>query len=258
MRLDLGQQVHKRCQTCGMEYRPSVAEDKKLHDKFHTRNVDGIPMNKLGPQLRILEDEDGAYKEDIILPIERGTGKRWAACKKLVHAALEVVETELGGVGIREEELWGEVVEPGIGGGDEVKHDRYKTFLFVRKDKILGVCLAERIFEAHPVIPAAASKTEDNFLSTTTTTKQKEATDATITVNAKVQPATIGISRIWVSKCARGQGIADKLLRFAAKRFIYRVNVPREQVAFSQPTTSGARLARRFFGRESGWLVYSG
>ena len=53
MRLDLGQQVHKRCSTCGMEYRPSIAEDKKLHDKFHSRNVDGIPMNKLGTSLAL-------------------------------------------------------------------------------------------------------------------------------------------------------------------------------------------------------------
>jgi N-acetyltransferase len=68
----------------------------------------------------------------------------------------------------------------------------------------------------------------------------------------------MGISRIWVSKCARKQGIAKRLLRFAAKRFIYHFNIPKEQIAFSQPTESGTRLARKWFGKESGWLVYPG
>jgi N-acetyltransferase len=30
-----------------------------------------------------------------------------------------------------------------------------------------------------------------------------------------------------------------------------------EMIAFSQPTESGARLARKWFGKESGWHVYA-
>lgn len=229
-----------------MEYRPSVADDKKLHENFHRRNVDGIPVNNLSTLRRIVEDDERLYKEEIIVPLGRDQ-QRSAGIKKLILAALEVVETELGGVGIGAEELWSQVQEPRLGergdDGEAALHDRYKTFLFLRKDKILGVCLAERIFEARAVLP------NPNTNSTT---------DTAIITEESAQQATLGISRIWVSKCARGQGIADKLLRFAAKRFIYRVNIPREQVAFSQPTMSGARLARRFFGKESGWLVYAG
>jgi N-acetyltransferase len=247
MRLDLGQRIHTRCPTCGMEYRPSIAEDSKLHSKFHSQNVDGIPIShEFGLQLRILEDEEGLYKEEIILPIERRREK-WAKVRKMVEGVLEVVETDLGGVGIGKEELWGSVREEG---DESVEHDRYKTFLFLRKDQIVGVCLAERIFEAYPVLPP--SSTSDSTNDTTTTT------DAAITTSTQAQPATMGISRIWVSKCARGQGIANKLLRFAAKRFIYRVPLAREQIAFSQPTSSGAKLARHFFGKEGGWLVYTG
>jgi N-acetyltransferase len=236
-----------------MEYRPSVADDKKLHNKFHSRNVDGIPVNNLGTLLRIMDDE-GVYKEETIVPLGRDK-QRSAATKKLIHAALEVVETELGGVGIGAEELWSQVQEPRLGegnsSGEATLHDRYKTFLFLRKDKILGVCLAERIFEARAVLPNP-TKSEQADSPTNTTT------DPAIMTEEAAQSATLGISRIWVSKCARGQGIAEQLLRFTAKRFIYRVNIPREQIAFSQPTMSGARLARRFFGKESGWLVYAG
>jgi len=34
------------------------------------------------------------------------------------------------------------------------------------------------------------------------------------------------------------------------------VEVPKGMVAFSQPTESGARLAREWFGMQSGWSVY--
>jgi N-acetyltransferase len=249
MRLDLGQQIQKKCQTCGMEYRPSVAEDKKLHEKFHGQNVDGIPLkHTLGQGLRILEDEEGLYKEEIILPIERHKHS-WAAVRKLTHAVLDIVETDLGGVGIEEDRLWGEVQMPGKEGKETTMCDRYKTFIFVRKDKIIGVCLAERIFEAYPVLAAITKPDGDSSSS---------ASDSAIMTSEDAQPATLGISRIWVSQCARGQGIARKLLRFATKRFIYHLDIPREQVAFSQPTESGAKLARKWFGKESGWLVYPG
>jgi hypothetical protein len=32
--------------------------------------------------------------------------------------------------------------------------------------------------------------------------------------------------------------------------------VDKERVAFSQPTESGGNLARKWFGRQSGWHVY--
>jgi N-acetyltransferase len=98
-------------------------------------------------------------------------------------------------------------------------------------------------------------------------------------------PAVLGITRIWTSFTHRGQNIAPTLLDAAVKYhndFVAHArepvpqleNVPaethavlfppyekpaivrREQVAFSQPTEAGARLARRWVGKAYGWLVY--
>lgn len=105
-------------------------------------------------------------------------------------------------------------------------------------------------------------------------------------------PAMLGISRIWTSPTHRGQGIAKRLLDTAlmhdrschendlARRIelidrstvssaqkaaktseVTRVYQPRlaikaKDVAFSQPTESGARLARRWTRKPYEWLVY--
>lgn len=239
MRLDLGQRIQKKCTTCGMEYRPSVAEDSKLHANFHSQNVDGIPINSaIRAQLGGTEDEgSSSYKEEVILTVDLAA-LRSPRVKKLLLGVLSIVETELGGIGISEDDLLSQITLPSSATND--KHDRYKTFLYIRKDRILGACLAERITTAFVVDETLTSE------------------DSAITTSPNPKPATIGISRIWVSKTARGQGIARKLLDAAAERFIYRFRIPREQIAFSQPTNSGARLARAWFGKRGGWLVYAG
>ena len=69
--------------------------------------------------------------------------------------------------------------------------------------------------------------------------------------------ALLGISRIWTSKSHRRKGIASALLDCARGNFFYGVEVPKEIVAFSQPTESGGYLAEGWFGEKTGWHVYS-
>ncbi|KAI9653711.1 MAG: hypothetical protein M1831_005739 [Alyxoria varia] len=112
------------------------------------------------------------------------------------------------------------------------------------------------------------------------------------TLSPTLSPALLGISRIWVSREFRGLGIARDLLDSAASSLhtsdVQTSNatdrgggVPvrwREEkrgekekekektpaqalphknvIAFSQPTAAGIQLARRWFGRWEGWMVY--
>jgi N-acetyltransferase len=101
-------------------------------------------------------------------------------------------------------------------------------------------------------------------------------------------PAKLGISRIWTSPSHRGQGIAKALLDQALQHDNERVamrnrtnstdasqaqlatepngstpasnrelaSMTKDQVAFSQPTDAGAKLARKWTGKKYGWLVY--
>jgi hypothetical protein len=60
----------------------------------------------------------------------------------------------------------------------------------------------------------------------------------------------------WKTHLVDGKILADKLAvaegRVRAMKSIER----REQVAFSQPTAAGTKLARKWMGKMSGWSVY--
>jgi len=114
------------------------------------------------------------------------------------------------------------------------------------------------------------------------------AVDEPIRIATKSSPAQLGVSRIWTAPTHRGQGIAKTLLDQAVQHYNDRVSehnrvkgaepeplqidsvadkpnqaktnepelLSKDQVAFSQPTDAGAKLARKWFGKNYGWLVY--
>lgn len=165
--------------------------------------------------------------------------------RRVVESLLNVVEQELGGVGIDREELWTEV--SGASETDAMaKCDRYKAYLYIRGHKCVGVCLTERIRKAYEV------QAPDSQVG-----KGTGSRSSSITVSEDSKPATLGISRVWTSTFTRRSGVARKILDSALDNFVYGMKVSKDMVAFSQPTESGGNLAKSWFGKESGWLVYS-
>ncbi|KZF21783.1 hypothetical protein L228DRAFT_283913 [Xylona heveae TC161] len=79
---------------------------------------------------------------------------------------------------------------------------------------------------------------------------------SSISISAKPTSAVLGISRIWTSRSHRRHGIAATLLDCARDRFIYGMKIPKDLIAFSQPTESGVRLAENWFGKDKRWHVY--
>ena len=71
-------------------------------------------------------------------------------------------------------------------------------------------------------------------------------------------PARLGVHRIWTSRSARRLGLATRVLDAARARFVYASPIPKAEVAFSQPTGAGAALAKRWTGKQTGWLVFEG
>lgn len=118
--------------------------------------------------------------------------------------------------------------------------------------------------------------------------EDKNIASQPIRIATKSSPAKLGISRIWTAPTHRGQGIANSLLDQAIQHYNDRVAehnsaktidadpseedsvadkpkqetaesleiISMDQVAFSQPTDAGAKLARKWFGKKYGWLVY--
>lgn len=61
-------------------------------------------------------------------------------------------------------------------------------------------------------------------------------------------PVLMGISRIYTARNFRMQNIAYKLLETARSSFIYGVEVKKSQVAWSQPSESGGKVADKWCG----------
>jgi len=250
--LNLGNTTQKVCKTCGMAYVPCDAEDAALHRSWHNQNLGGIDLGKPFRKWAEGRTRWGCSNGDTIVIIDRRDRKD---LKNKAMSVLSVACAELGAVKIPEKELWAcrnfdETLD--LSRAEQLKGEledpwmRYRVYLYLRNGKCVGVCLAERIFEAHTVIPHS-----EEVLSGV-------SVGPTVTISDITVPARIGISRIWVSSANRGRMVASTLLGQVEISFYEGTRPPvlRSEMAFSQPTESGAMLARSYFGRQYGWHVY--
>lgn len=252
MQLDLVGQHRKACKTCGMEYIPSNAEDVALHKKFHAMNFGGVDCTKAMVerlrQKQVWSGGDGSFVAVV--------GRKDApALRNKASDVLKVVNTELAAVPITDEELWSQTTVSASTEDAEAdasvpeKCDRYKIYLHVRGQKCVAACLAERIQEAYAVL--AQDKASERPAQT-----PAESQGSSISISTTADKVLLGISRIWVSSQFRKQGLARRLLDCTRSDFMYGLTVDKHLTAFSQPTESGGKLARKYFASEAGWHVY--
>lgn len=262
--IDLGGEVQKTCKTCGMEYIPSNKQDAALHKEFHAMNLGGVDVGKKfvsskygGLKRAYPRDKRWLDEGEEMVMVDRNS-PLWT--KNKVKKVLEVVNTELGSAEIEEESLWAALApypdrltqttkRKKESEASDKAGERFKAFLHIEREKCVGFCLAEKISNARRVIDplqddARKSKDHDAVRS------------SSISTSADLDIALLGIARIWTSKSHRGQGIAAGLLETARGNYFYGMEVPKELVAFSQPTESGGKLAEQWFACKTGWHVY--
>ncbi|KAK5107217.1 hypothetical protein LTR62_001625 [Meristemomyces frigidus] len=275
MQISLGQEVQTTCRVCGMEYIRSSAEDRKLHDKYHKQNTEGYDVGKDFVQ-KASEGVSfqGAAAGDTICMVDcfDRPGR-----KSRAQAVLEIVQRELGAVPIAAKELWDKNCGALMDG--TTCEPRYSAYMYIRGTKCVGYLLTERITRAACVQEPESSRKKTaasrepalpsgTALSTLKARKQAaqeavaEAVKHPIELSPETSGAKLGISRIWTSPTHRQQGIGIVLLNAALRHYNTRstrqtaAEIGKEDVAFSQPTAAGARLARKWFGRLYGWHVY--
>lgn len=282
--LDLGQPLAPTtCAQCQMSYMPTLSEDAQLHHMYHHRDSSGIELGKPFLKSAMRWCYQVAHIPGSVVVVDR---KLSLPARRIVQKVLSIVNKELGSVDIKEEELWSQRVLEGEK-EDGRKCDRYKVFLHIIDEKCVGICLAERITKAHRVLPNETATSEtmalnDHFKPAATVTPaatevhDEDATQlhlkpqvptpvasptslgpsSSISISEETYPAVVGVSRIWTSRAFRHKGIANNLLECVMNQFIYGMEIEPLQVAFSQPTESGAALARAWFGDGHGWAVY--
>lgn len=288
--LDFGQSLQPvTCTQCQMSYTPSVAEDAQLHTMFHNRHSQGIELGKPFLKSAMKWCYEVPHIPGSVVVVDR---KISLPGRRVVQRVLEVVNKELGSVDISETDLWS---QKSLDEGETDEHfkkvDRYKVFLHVVDGRCVGVCLAERISKSYRVMASTSSVKLPSIANKASTTDEKEASDddpatsiptptssspnlfvpeneaasasgsnsassADLDLATEPSSAVVGVSRIWTSAKFRRKGIAQNLLECVATQFIYGLEIEKDEVAFSQPTEMGVRLARGWFGAENGWGVY--
>ena len=265
MQIDLGVELRRTC-TCGMEYIPSNKEDSESHLKFHQMNARGVSVGKSFLKktgLSKIFPKHGSWNAgEATVMVDF---KSSAPAKNKARKVLELVNTELSAADLGEEQLWGGMqcsnpaAKRPVGkkrkaevslDEPETRGDRFKAFLRIEGDHCVGFCLAEKISVAYRVSDPQTKK--HGIGSSGPAPKSSSISHSTAS-----DVALLGISRIWTSRANRKCGVATNLLECARNNFFYGMEVPKELMAFSQPTESGGRLATRYFGAESGWHVYS-
>ncbi|OAX78750.1 hypothetical protein ACJ72_06941 [Emergomyces africanus] len=253
MQIDLGGDMRKTCATCGMEYIPSNAEDVALHKKFHDMNSGGVDLGKAFVRANACRwvYEAARFDEGYVVIVDR---KSSPSARNQAMRVLEVVNQELCAPDIEESVLWSQTEPPKRlrKNGAKEEADRFKVFLHMKDSKCVGLCLTERIWESHVV------KRPDRGVSDARTNNGGGSFDSSssITASEEAYPAVVGISRVWTSASSRRKGIAMDLLDCVVSNYIYGMEIPKSQIAFSQPTESGCRLIEAFFGPDEHWHVY--
>ncbi|KAG8529341.1 uncharacterized protein KY384_005977 [Bacidia gigantensis] len=259
--IDLGGESRKQCRACGMEYVPSVTEDLALHKKYCGMNASGIELGKAFLKdvtgKRVISEKASRHEKESVYCIER---KSSLALRNKVKRVLEVVNAELSAAEIDDGTLWQPLKQAPAENvtlrrrrksqQSDHRADRFKAFLYLIDDRCVGFCLAEEINQALPVIMPDKRIFKDSAISSSL-----EISSISTSKHAKL--ALLGVSRIWVSKAFRERGIGFDLLKCTQGNFFQGIQVPKNLMAFSQPTESGSRLAERWFEGKTGWLVYT-
>jgi N-acetyltransferase len=296
MQISLGQEVQKKCKACGMEYIASSSEDRQLHDKYHKQNLEGYDVgkdflskgrpdsvfktSKKGDEIATVDAHDNIWRRKraraALDVVQRELGAVDIPDKQLWDKETDHALSQMGAsrhtmyMYVRQSKCIGLLLVEQITEGkkvlEPVKPPSAKASPAAAKTSALERLRARRALQE----------------------EQPEVPDQPIRIATTSSPAKLGISRIWTSPSHRSQGIAKALLDQAVQHYNERATthnrtdtadayqaqlatelhgspqaanrklepMTKDQVAFSQPTDVGAKLARKWTGKKYGWLVY--
>ncbi|EDO15688.1 hypothetical protein Kpol_1008p27 [Vanderwaltozyma polyspora DSM 70294] len=238
-KLQFGKKESKivKCPKCEMTYTLGSIDDKNAHDKYHDLHLKGRKWsNRWGSLVRIptlsniAEITPPSSSRASVLTTGLPIGDKVVMIQpdnanevKATLEILEIVNNELNAPH-DENDFWSLPNESG------------RAFVYIKNDRAVGVITIETLEKERCRWMVYSSKS----------------------IVANIRPNFIlGISRIWVCKTERCHGIASALLEAARNHTIYGKPVEKWEIAWSQPTESGGKLASKYNGvtHKSGKLL---
>ena len=279
-----------------MEYIASSDEDRKLHDKYHKQNVEGYDVGKeFLSKAREGTVFETPNKGDSIVAVDGYDNiwrkKRARAALDVVQrelGAVDIPDKQLWDHNSQHLPSDSNISRHTV--YMYVRQSKCIGLLLVEQitegNKVVQP--ASKRPRAEDVPAKAKMSALERLRKKRALQKESEAESQSIQLATKSTLASLGISRIWTSPSHRGQGIAQSLLDRALEHYNARItqhnranegaverskadsdctsatptrnpieHITKDNIAFSQPTEVGAKLARKWTGKKYGWLVYS-
>ncbi|KAG0147139.1 hypothetical protein CROQUDRAFT_43293 [Cronartium quercuum f. sp. fusiforme G11] len=234
------------CEACGMPYVIGVEEDQVIHAKHHRRVVGGIEWVSEETERVIWRDE---LKKEWIVKVPLDSKKSSKMTKK-VKQILEMVNVSLSARELSAEQLNDSALYLYLGENDQSLNSKKRrrggeSYEGKKAGMVMvkAVCVAARIDKAYKMVEEHGDQNKEVI---------KFGEDGSAVFCSRVsQKALIGIHRIWTSPTSRGTGLAHQLMDAVTRTLIYNFPIVTTQdrralVAFSQPTESGMKFARKW------------
>jgi N-acetyltransferase len=208
------------CSLCGVSYHKHQLKEVEVHKKYHNEYVNGIKWPRMDCMtLKTISIKNSKKKmlastvQVKIILIDKSSKKQVQKTEQL----LTMVNKELSAP--VDSQLW-----------KDPKSSKSKAFILVIKDRGVGMCTTDEIVNAEA---QARWMIHGNQA---VVPRQ---------VNNQIK---IGISRIWVAPAWRRLGLAQLLLEIVQSETDYGIKLKPQEIAFSQPSTTGGLLAQNFNG----------
>ncbi|KAL1521061.1 hypothetical protein AB1Y20_022616 [Prymnesium parvum] len=219
MYLDFGQRSLKgHCEDCGMRYTEGDRTDEEAHRKYHRRVLAGVTFRGAVTERVVHQRPDGLQ----IIAIHSTDPPE--KLRKLAEAKRHI-----------DDELGCSVQLPAC----------FRAFVCVTPAGRMAGCVI-----------AEPRKVGYRLCETLDGGHHDHAEVAVLQHDGLAQPALCGISQIWVSREHRRLSIGSQLLEAVRQNMVIGFELPKEKIAFSQPTASGRALATAYTGTKN-FLVYT-
>ncbi|GAA0175293.1 acetyltransferase [Lithospermum erythrorhizon] len=232
LHLEIGQSdflLHS-CKICGFKYSLGHEDDEKVHKKFHKNYTHGIPF-KGWKNGRVLLQMPFHVGQCIVLVVD-GDPPAW---HNKVKDMVRMMGTELV-------DEW-------------MLHEHCKVYLYISCQRIAGCLVAEPIERAYRIVTSSPREVSKTLTGRSCAVKEENENGIILSEKDSV-PAACGIRAIWVTPSNRRKYIAPHLLDAARKTFCDGLMLECQQLAFSQPTTTGKALISNYTSTDS-FLVYT-
>ncbi|CUS20998.1 LAQU0S02e03378g1_1 [Lachancea quebecensis] len=251
LRLDGNDSAPRRCHECGMTFSPHISSDVNLHEKYHVLHLNGrkwsMKWGDIIEKYQLNRETSEALHVNLQLIQNRGpwslasshtalshdyVAQISASRKSEVMATLdimEIVNDELKAPQ-NENHFWSHLYErDGISDFKGQTKPTGTAFVYVSNKRAVGVITLEYL----------NSRDE----------RGRWMIYDTAGIVSNVKPSfKLGISRVWVCKQQRGRGIGTRLLEAARKYAVPGFELEKLDMAWSQPSESGGKLAKSYNG----------